>query len=393
MKLSQTIVDLGDYLLNIRTGEAFEVNDNGRRLLQSLPDIQEEDSPDEFCFMVENGILVSQEVDKKRDRFYLQWHLLNTCNLKCQHCYDWKTPANTLDYFTMLRIIDDYSEFLKQMEFNGELSFTGGEPLLFPRLMDLIRYAKKCDVPINISVLTNGTLLDEELFKEAKEHDVGFQVSIDGDEATHDKIRGKGSYRKAMATLMYLVQEGIKNSVHFVIMRENQHCIDALIEELEAVGVNRLNLSRLVPIGPGATQDSLEPHELRAIYERIVRLNEVCALEVLPTRPLWTLVGSDGVCPVGYNTLTIDANGLFMPCRRIDKSIGNARCDSFFKVWFTDPFLCKMREREKFIEVCGTCDKNETCGGCRAIAKAVTGNLYARDPGCWYHTEKGGKNA
>ena len=63
--------------------------------------------------------------------------------------------------------------------------------------------------------------------------------------------------------------------------------------------------------------------------------------------------------------------------------LGDARHDSFFRVWFGSKFLQKMREREKYVKTCGTCEKANVCGGCRALAYAITGDAFAPDPSCW----------
>ena len=69
--------------------------------------------------------------------------------------------------------------------------------------------------------------------------------------------------------------------------------------------------------------------------------------------------------------------------RRLPIPLGDARHDSFFRVWFGSKFLQKMREREKYVKTCGTCEKANVCGGCRALAYAITGDAFAPDPSCW----------
>jgi len=111
-------------------------------------------------------------------------------------------------------------------------------------------------------------------------------------------------------------------------------------------------------------------------------------MHVIATRPIWTLVGGGGICPVGYKALTIDANGQYLPCRRLPIPLGDTRRDSFFKIWFCSPLLQKMREREKYIKICGTCSNANVCGGCRGIAYAVTGDPFAPDPNCWLNNRE-----
>ena len=41
-----------------------------------------------------------------------------------------------------------------------------------------------------------------------------------------------------------------------------------------------------------------------------------------------------------------------------------------------------MRDRSK-IDECGKCEHRDECGGCRAIAYALTGNYMGKDTQCW----------
>lgn len=270
------------------------------------------------------------------------------------------------------------------MEMDGEISFTGGETLLYDHLIEIIDYTKSQDVYIKPYILTNGTISPKaELLECLIRNGVGVQISIDGTEKIHDEIRGTGNYCKSITGIKTYLATGLKVSVHYVIMRRNAKAIPEFIEAMENIGIERINFSCLVPIGPGAQEEMLTPKENRDVIENIARLQKGKTISLLSTRPLWHTVGSNGFCPVGYNTLTIDAAGKFIPCRRLPVYLGDARRDTFFRVWFGSEFLQKMREREKYVGICGTCPEASVCGGCRALAYAVTGDAFASDPSCW----------
>ena len=383
-KLSTDVIDLGQHLMNIKTGELYEVDESGRALLSNLNTEENVPKGDIFDFMQTEGLLVDPSEKKDRGKFLLQLHVLNSCNLKCRHCYDWKNPVVPLTFEQGLVVIDNFVIFLKKMEMDGEISFTGGEPLLCNHLSALIDYAKNQDVFIAPYLLTNGTIHPKPKILEClvRNH-VGVQISIDGSEKIHDEIRGEGNYHKAVVGIKKFLETGLRVSVHYVIMRRNISVIPDFINAMEEIGIKRINFSRLVPIGPGAQEEMLTPVENRNIIEKIASLQKGRSINLISTRPLWNLVGSSGFCPVGYNTLTIDPSGQFIPCRRLPIPLGDARHDTFFRVWFGSEFLQKMREREKYVRVCGTCPQVSICGGCRAIAQAVSGDAFAPDPGCW----------
>jgi len=390
-RLSKGVLDLGQHLMNVATGELYEVDENGRALLSNLGTEESLPEGDTFDFMLNEGLLVDPSEKKDRDKFLVQLHLLNSCNLKCRHCYDWKTPVTSLTFEQNLVVIDNFIAFLKKMEMDGEISLTGGETLMYDRLIELIDYIKSRDVFIKPYILTNGTIIPKaDLLDCLVRNDAGVQISIDGTETIHDEIRGTGNYRKAIAGIKKYLAVGLKVSVHYVIMRRNVKAILEFVKEMEVLGIKRVNFSSLVPIGPGAQEEMLTPAENRDVIESVASLQKKCSIDLLSTRPLWSTVGSSGFCPVGYNTLTIDPSGKFLPCRRLPITLGDARHDTFFRVWFGSEFLQKMRKREKYVKICGVCSQANVCGGCRAIAYAVKGDAFAPDPSCWQISQKGG---
>ena len=156
--------------------------------------------------------------------FTLQWHLTEKCNLKCKHCYQ------NLDYIkkelnlkTKLKIIDDFVKFCRKIERKPRFSFTGGEPFLIKKqLYTLLAYCKKNYPTIESSILTNGTLITEKDISILKSSNISYiQVSLDGAfEQTHDFIRGKGTFKKALKTLRLLKKNGIKTAVMFVFHKK-----------------------------------------------------------------------------------------------------------------------------------------------------------------------------
>jgi MoaA/NifB/PqqE/SkfB family radical SAM enzyme len=83
---------------------------------------------------------------------------------------------------------------------------SGGEPLLyskFEQLCDLVR-----EFQDHVILSTNGILIPEYVEQGVFEKKDGIQVSVDGDERTHDFIRGKGSYVAAVNALNMLDEHG-----------------------------------------------------------------------------------------------------------------------------------------------------------------------------------------
>lgn len=124
--------------------------------------------------------------------------ITSKCNLRCRHCYNNRYFESKEDSF-------DYTEFLETIK-NYKLErihILGGEPLLSPYLFDIVEYANLKNITVSIN--TNGTYLDETMFRRlsAYKNIDQITVSLDGGVAAdNDIIRGKGTYEKVVGNLL-----------------------------------------------------------------------------------------------------------------------------------------------------------------------------------------------
>ncbi len=194
--------------------------------------LQEPDSyedSDLFVKLKDAGMLVEAEVDQRKNLNYLQneyifspqLHLCilptEQCNLRCSYCYeDYKNGE--MSAATQKALILWLKRNLKKYT-SLHVEWFGGEPLvakevIFSMSKQMIELCRQARKPFTASIVTNGTLLDLEVFKKLLEcHVTGYQVTIDGVKETHDKLKihadGSGSYDKIMENL-----SAIKDNVH-----------------------------------------------------------------------------------------------------------------------------------------------------------------------------------
>lgn len=178
------------------------------------------------------------------DIIYLE--LTRACNLKCIHCLN-NSGIKQKDELTkedLLKLIKNFSSHGVQ-----EIRFTGGEPLLFNGIYDLIRFAT--EEGICTSLGTNGTLVTKEVAKKLKESGLKkVVVSIDGNKKIHDKIRGKKNYQKAMNGLKYLQKNGINVRVNSVIMKSNMEDVIKLAKKMSRKKIT-IFIRRFISSGRG----------------------------------------------------------------------------------------------------------------------------------------------
>ena len=114
-------------------------------------------------------------------------------------------------------------------------------------------------------------------------------------------------------------------------------------------------------------------------------------LRIRTSRPLWCLIDPEmgGFCPAGLSCLAILHDGTVLPCRRLEIPIGNIVRDGLYRIWYTSDVLWRLRDKKGLAKGCNGCQWLSNCGGCRAIAHALTGDFMGSDPQCWKSEREG----
>ena len=155
------------------------------------------------------------------------------CNFNCWYCS--VTTANA--QFEKRRMSDEVIEKVKNhISYNTKnvpisgvfLDWFGGEPLMYfdEVIYPIAKFAKsemkKKHKNFTHHITTNGYLINENMIAKMKEIELrGFQITLDGDEKKHNKIRnnkGEASYKKILNNIKLILDE-IPES--FVVLRIN----------------------------------------------------------------------------------------------------------------------------------------------------------------------------
>ena len=163
---------------------------------------------------------------------YLELQLTLKCNLRCRHCYIGPPEPVELPVQDIRRVMAQF----EQMQ-GLRLILTGGEPMLHTRFNEINEMLP--DFAFRKILLTNGVLTGTkgglDILKGLNVHEV--QVSIDGIGATHDALRGWGSYSKALATIRCAQEAGMDVSVATMVTAGNLKDFDDMDEMLRKMGV------------------------------------------------------------------------------------------------------------------------------------------------------------
>jgi radical SAM protein with 4Fe4S-binding SPASM domain len=226
------------------------------------------------------------------------------------------------------------------------------------------------------------------------------QVSLEGPQGVHDRIRGPGSFATSLKGVRNLLTAGVKVSLNSTLSKLNAGHFMDLVDLAVALGVPSLGFSRLVPAGRGlALLDQMLPtDEVQRLYEKIFSLNVsgvkigtgdpmAAQMSLPPPDPQTESIPFAG-CAAGTAGLTILPDGTLLPCRRLPIPLGQAGSDSLREIWALSPVLAKLRDKSQYRDKCGRCKRWAQCRGCRAIAYAYSksqgpGDFLAPDPQCF----------
>jgi radical SAM protein with 4Fe4S-binding SPASM domain len=342
--------------------------------------------------------------------FYIQWHLTDKCNLRCEHCYqDDYSQSSELPLEELKKIAEKINFTLGKWGKEGRIGVTGGEPFIRKDLFEFLYFLEQQPHISKIGILTNGTLIKENLEAIKKLKKLHYiQLSVEGTKATNDAIRGKGIFDKVMEITRLLKSNDVPVRWMVTLHKKNAAEVGKVIDLALEHGVDTITFERLVPEGSGKSFADyvLDTEEIEKVFTYVVKRSDEeyakgSPLAILKLRTLWVLCDpkraeNDGClplekevgasCSIGVDSISILPDATVLPCRRLPVPIGNLKTDSLFKIWYTSKVLWDIRNRKNLKGKCNNCEYIPRCAGCRATAYALTGDYLAEDPQCWKKT-------
>lgn len=323
--------------------------------------------------------------------------LTRACDRACPYCY--QGLANRNNTFMPWEHAVRALEAIHAVNPDCELIFTGGEPLMHPRVLDVLRLAD--GMGHSFTLLTNGTYLDDATLDrlQALQRLRYVQVSLDGiREETHAQTRGKGHLAKVMAALDRIRARGMR----FVLAPTMHH---GNLEEVYAIarlaiahgGWCKPNILHELP-HKGLDFDKVQLEDGRcwqALKEMNIRLDEEfgrarldAQSEAYRGREACAILepNTHSICGMGFSLLDLDWNGDVYPCH-LTKSpelvLGNLFQGDSFGTIFARAIDRKIRVRSHEIPKCSGCKFVSNCGGgCRANAWFAYGSVAREDSQC-----------
>jgi selenobiotic family peptide radical SAM maturase len=318
--------------------------------------------------------------------FTIQWHITQACDLHCKHCYD-RSDRSSLKLDDAFAILDDLRTFCQSRHVRGQVSFTGGNPLLYPHFMELYRGAS--DHGLTLAILGNPAPRHriEELL--AIQRPAFFQVSLEGLQEHNDMIRGQGNFERVIEFLSVLRDLDVTSMVMLTLTKGN---IDQVLPLAERLGglTDHFNFNRLSMVGEGASLQLPTPDEYHTFleaYMNAAQSNPIMGLKdnlmniVRYQKGIEPFGGCAGYgCSAAFNFITVLSDGEAHACRKFPSPIGNVFEQSIAEIYDSE-----MAGRYRSgCQACTSCRIRPVCGGCLAVSHSFGLNIFEeRDPYCF----------
>lgn len=318
--------------------------------------------------------------------FTLQWHITQNCDLHCRHCYD-RSPRRDVSLAEGMAVLNKLYRFCKEKNVLGQVSFSGGNPLLHPHFYDF--YSEARDKGFMTAVLGNPASRDEVEALMNIQPPEFFQVSLEGLRNHNDYIRGLGHFERTFSFLTLLSELRIFSMVMLTLTKANQNQVIPLAEVLRGK-VDLFTFNRLAMVGRGSALASVSPDDYKQFLESylaaaehnpIMRLKDNL-FNILRLQKDKSLEGGCAGfgCGAAFNFVSILPDGQVHACRKLPSMIGNIYADSLTDIYQSDI----ARKYRSGSSGCQKCKIRPVCGGCPAVAYGFGKDIFTEvDPYCF----------
>jgi radical SAM protein with 4Fe4S-binding SPASM domain len=330
------------------------------------------------------------------------WEVTRACQLHCRHCRARAIPRRNpqeLSLDEMVSVLDDLANHFSHPPI---LVLTGGDPLERPDLNSIISAAIERRIVTAIAPSVTPKLTEDVITQWAKLGVRSVSLSLDGvDATTHDAFRGvRGTFDRTLEMANVIVQYGLKLQINTSISRQTVPQIHAMASLVQFLGVSSWELFFVIPTGRARIADALSADEIEEVLQWLVEFAPQKPFRLTTVgAPQWSRIlhqhnpGSPArvVAREARGFAFIDHLGQVYPSGYLPVSAGSVRERLFSQIYRDSELFQLLRNPSRFEGLCASCDYRDACGGSRARAYAVTGNLAASDPGCPLALSRGKK--
>ncbi len=378
---------------------------------------------------------MSASVDFNVSPFVVIWENTRACDLSCVHCRAAAQPRRSqfeLKTEEGYRLIDDIA-LLKPRVF----VITGGDPLKREDTYDFIEYAKSKGLEPSLTPSATPLLTDGAISRMKRRGLARLAISLDASRADlHDEFRRvPGSFDLTLNAIRAARREGIPVQINTTVTRRTIDDLPQIVDLLQDLGIVMWSVFFLVPTGRGKQADLVTPEAVEQLFGFLYDTSKKVPFAIRTTEAMHyrrymlqrmaaerhesidhlldpatglidasTLFLQNGPrkMPLGVQAQTgaisraprgvnegkgfvfISHLGDVFPSGFLPLKAGNVKHESLGDIYRSSDLFTSLRESSNLKGKCGLCEFRDLCGGSRARAWSMTGDVFASDPLCTY---------
>lgn len=380
-------------------------------------------STDYYKFLNNNNFLTNIDEDKLLDEISdlltgkvniknMVLHMTDYCNLNCRYCFiedginDDTYIRRNMPYYTCKKAIDKFFDIMdkKSSSKKPSIIFYGGEPLVnWNVIRKILPYIEdkesKANIEIDKVIITNATLIDDEIAKVLKKYNVETCISLDGYKDVNDINRryrnNKGSFDDVIRAINILRNNGVEPALSSVMSKESVDRIEEtakfLFDELEIKGLGFNHVSILPENKNYSSYDSSYENDYA---EALIKMQEIIQERYPDVYEKRMGIKINSFLDKKFNVSSCTATGLqisvstdgfigvcqgYMGTR---KTFNNTVFDESYDPRNDEIFIQWSKRSPLNIKTCRDCIAIANCGGgCPRNANVLTGSIWGLDEG------------
>ena len=336
----------------------------------------------------------------------IYWQLTRTCDLGCRDCLatadGFRPAAIELSTFEAYKTIDQIATLNPK-----RFVITGGDPLERTDIFQLVDYARRRGLDPLVAVSPTQELTLESVNALKRDGLNRLLFNLNGASAVrHDALRATpGSFGATLRAMRWAREADMAIEVDTLVTRRNMLDLSAIAEILDQFEIEAWNVYFLVPVADSKDLEIMAAEEAEQIFKTLAGIAATADYKVrsveAPQYRRYLLQQSAGDVSTwtdfsGYVTTAdplgsaiddvvfITSDGEVRPSEFLSVSAGSLRYRPLSLIYRASDLFTALRDTSNLKGKCGRCDFRKICGGSRARAWAMNGDMFGTDPLCAY---------
>lgn len=308
---------------------------------------------------------------KGHTRFPLVFNieLTDACPLNCPYCYKDINATKMLEYHHLINLLAEFASG------GGKyILLSGGEPLMYPHLMETIKLGKS--IGLKIALSTSGYGLNETKLRKMRELNLDFlYISLNSHIEEINNLSRDG-YSYAIKAMQLCQKNNFPYRLNTVVRHDNLPYLEGLVNFAQRKNAQGIDILSNKPDRCGNISSPLDKNDIKELIKVFENnesyINYQTCFTILKAyfnkknnhKNLNQLLKG---CSAGLYSMTVFSNGCFSPCPHCEPRLQES-FKSITEYWESSQVLTKFRQKKSVYLKCENCKYIQYCSPCQAFS-------------------------